>query len=92
MDEELPDTIRFADRREAAADDTTVRCPRCRKLIEMHERRCEHCGLHFAGEAWEFSPSSHSHAGWNQFGMPRWLVVIAVMSLVAAVLSTWMWF
>jgi hypothetical protein len=85
MSDELPDTIRFSDRRDEAASDTQVRCPRCNKLIFMNAQRCGHCGLHFAGEAWEFSSSARSRQAGSVFGLSRWWIVTIALALVLAI-------
>jgi hypothetical protein len=63
MDDEEPSIIRFDANRDSADSDEQVRCPRCNKWIVMHDTRGEHCGLHFQGEAWEFSPSTRGVGG-----------------------------
>ena len=41
------------------APDLYVICPRCRKSNFMRDTRCQHCGLWFQGEAFQFAPSEH---------------------------------
>lgn len=88
MTNEEPSILRFDTNRDSAGNDERVRCPRCGKWILMHATRCEHCGLHFQGEAWEFSPSTRGSPSSAFLGMPRWLVVaIAVVTLLAIALA-----
>jgi hypothetical protein len=88
MTDEEPSILRFNANRDSAESDERVRCPRCGKWIYMHDTRCEHCGLHFQGEAWEFSPSTRGSGSSALLGMPRWLVVaIAVLLLIAIALT-----
>ena len=37
--------------------DLHVPCPRCGKSNFMRDSRCQHCGLWFQGEAFQFAPS-----------------------------------
>jgi hypothetical protein len=82
MSEEDPPLLNFEARRESAAADPMVRCPRCGKRIHMYADRCEYCGLHFDGEAWEFSPSTLNPGQPSFFGMPRWLVPLIVLGVL----------
>lgn len=85
MSDDDPGTVNFEERRRSAVADERVRCPRCNKLILMHEVRCEHCGLHFAGEAWQFSPSTAPRTASSR---SRWLTLaIVTVLLVALVLA-----
>ena len=55
MAEEDPNLLNFEAARKARGDrDDHVRCPSCGKMIFASSRRCENCGVNFAGEAWEF--------------------------------------
>ena len=42
-------------RRKREQDPTRVRCAHCRRWIAMDATRCTHCGVHFNGEAFQFS-------------------------------------
>jgi uncharacterized membrane protein YvbJ len=44
------------DRDDDRGPELHVKCPRCGKSNFMHDRKCEHCGLWFAGEAFQFAP------------------------------------
>ena len=74
--------LNFEARRESAATDSTVQCPRCKKRIFMRDVRCEHCGLNFDGEAWEFSPSTVNRVQPSFFGIPRWLIPLVVVGVL----------
>jgi DNA-directed RNA polymerase subunit RPC12/RpoP len=87
-EEEDPAVVSFEARRESAAADPMVRCPRCGKRIHMYDVRCEHCGLHFDGEAWEFSPSTLHPARPSFFGMPRWLVPLVVIAVLSGFVAS----
>lgn len=87
MDDDPP-ILKFDEHCDAAAEDTRVRCPKCRKRIFMHATQCEYCGIHFEGEAWEFSPSIRQNSRTAPFGIPGWvLAVVATIVLVALLLS-----
>ena len=81
--------INFERHRESAAADNRVRCPRCKKFIFMHDVKCEHCGMHFIGEAWQFSPTTRAGRAVSVMGMPKWLVAFIVLALVVLVLFAW---
>lgn len=89
MDEE-PSIINFEASRESAESDMLVRCPRCNKLVFMHDVRCEHCGIHFHGEAWEFSPSTRTSKSSTLAWMPRWFVIVAVIVTLLALLLAYL--
>ncbi len=80
---------RFEDyRREPDPEPERVPCARCGKLIDMHARRCEFCGVHFGGEAFEFShpseePEGGSSAGWF-YVVGAVLLGLAMLGLLAA--------
>ena len=38
----------------------TVPCARCGKPVWTYAQRCQHCGVHFAGEAWQFKPAGEA--------------------------------
>ena len=75
--------INFEQNRKSAEADNRARCARCKKFIFMHDVKCEHCGMHFNGEAWQFSPSTKSHRSASVMGIPRWLMVLAAIALLA---------
>ena len=58
MDEEPPEVTDIgAERVKRRAPDLHVVCPRCGKSNFMRDTRCQHCGLWFQGEAFQFAPS-----------------------------------
>ena len=58
----------------------TVRCARCGLWIVATATRCPECGVHFHGEAQEFShPSEGSR---TVPGLRLWLVAVVVFLLV----------
>jgi uncharacterized membrane protein YvbJ len=60
----MADNVRkFGEHRRRREDDPTrVRCARCGKLIPMAATRCPECGVHFQGQAFQFSHASE-HEG-----------------------------
>lgn len=46
-----------AERVKHRAPDLHVECPRCRRTNFMRDGRCQHCGVWFQGEAFQFAPS-----------------------------------
>ncbi len=85
MDEEEPSIINFGASRDSADSDDQVRCPRCKKFVFLHDTRCEHCGLHFQGEAWQFSPSTRNSTSSIFLGMPRWLIAAITIAAPIAI-------
>ena len=60
----------------------TVPCARCGQEVWEGAERCPHCGVHFAGEAWEFA----SAGGKGRARLPRWVVVTAWVLAVVLIL------
>lgn len=89
MSDDDRETINFEDRRRFAETDERVCCPRCNKFIFMHEVRCEHCGLHFAGDAWQFSPSTSSQARSSRW-QSRWLTAAIVAAILVALVLAYL--
>lgn len=85
MDEPDPPIISFSERSKHVGVDSTVRCSRCNKLILMHSTQCEHCGIHFSGEAWEFSPSTEIEAA-PPGRISKWVIAVVVFILIATLL------
>jgi hypothetical protein len=67
--------------------DLHVDCPRCGKSNFMHDQRCQHCGLWFAGEAFQFAPSEPApNRRRLVFRIILWyLVVVAAFFAIALV-------
>ena len=73
----------FRRRREENA--STVRCAKCGEWIVATATRCPACGVHFQGEAQEFASESGSAGG--RSGKPVWVIVLAVLVLLAMVVG-----
>jgi predicted RNA-binding Zn-ribbon protein involved in translation (DUF1610 family) len=57
-DERKDNVVDFgAERVKHRAPDLHVECPRCGKTNFMRDGRCQHCGVWFQGEAFQFAPS-----------------------------------
>jgi len=63
----------------------TVPCARCGRQVWAYAQRCQHCGVHFLGEAWQFKSAggatTHPRRPW------LWLIVglcVLAMLLIAA--------
>lgn len=82
-----PPMLKFDEHRESANADARVRCPKCGSRIFMHDMRCEHCGIHFEGETWEFSPSTKQSLHSTMLGSARWILIVAVVVLLCLILS-----
>jgi hypothetical protein len=67
-------------RRRRDENASTVRCARCREWIVATATKCPECGVHFRGEAQDFAPGEGS-AG--ERGTPRWVVVVALLLMLA---------
>jgi hypothetical protein len=72
------------DRRLMTEDDGAeeVPCSSCGKAVWVRAERCPHCGVHFAGEAWEFAEAGVRRGS----GLPRWAVVTAWVLLLVLIL------
>jgi len=68
MDEDEPDT---------------VKCVSCRRWISAHTEQCPHCGVYFAGEAWQqqIAGEAAPRAWW------RWAAIVALIAFVVWILS-----
>jgi len=84
MDDD-PKIISFEANRDSADFDQYVRCCRCNKRIFMHDHRCEHCGLNFDGEAWQFSPSTKIHDR-KSVGVASILIAVIVAIAIVGLL------
>ena len=83
MDDE---TLNFEEhRRRREQNASTVRCARCGEWIVATATQCSECGVHFQGEAQEFThPSEQPRTG---AGLPAWVAAVAVLLLVAMALG-----
>lgn len=58
----------------------TTPCARCGRYVWAYAQRCHHCGVHFAGEAWQFAPTGQArlpvHRWWP------WLVALLILGLL----------
>jgi hypothetical protein len=72
-------------RRRQEENASLVRCARCGKMILATAVRCPECGVHFQGEAQEFThPSEREPEGRP---VPAWWIVVAVILAAALVLG-----
>jgi hypothetical protein len=64
------------------ARDLSARCPRCGQENFMRSTRCQHCGLWFQGEAFQFAPGEDlAFEEWDRRKRVRfrlWLALLAV--------------
>jgi len=60
----------------------TVACPRCGKHVWTYAQRCQYCGVHFSGQAWQFNLAGAPvhHTG------NRWLILILLVVLALLLL------
>jgi hypothetical protein len=83
MSDELLSFEEYRRRRDENPD--RVRCARCGKSILATVIRCPECGVHFQGEAYEFTHPSQRGSGRTR--TRRWVVAVAVVLLAALVLG-----
>ena len=74
-------------RRRRDENASLVRCAHCKEWILATATRCPECGVHFQGEAQDFADDSDV-AG--KGGISHWIVVVAVMLLLAMLVSALM--
>lgn len=53
----------------------TVICPRCGEHIWAYSQRCEHCGVHFQGEAWQYDAASDPSTPTGRI----WPIIVALV-------------
>jgi predicted amidophosphoribosyltransferase len=68
-------------RRKRDENPSLVPCARCGKRILATATRCPECGVHFQGEAQEFTHVSEREA--PKSGLPMWVLLLAVLLLFA---------
>jgi hypothetical protein len=68
-------------RRKRDENSSLVPCARCGKRILATATRCSACGIHFLGEAQEFT--HESERGASPGGAPMWVMILAVFLLLA---------
>lgn len=78
MDDEPLSFEQHRRRREENA--SLIPCFRCKKTILATATRCPECGVHFQGEAQDFADGAEAAGG---RGLPAWVVVVAVLLLLA---------
>ena len=66
-------------------DDTeeTVACPRCGEHVWAYAQRCDYCGVHYSGEAWQFD----SDGGTTDSNPWFWPVVVAMLVLAILIIA-----
>lgn len=79
MDDEPLNFEEHRRRREENA--STVRCARCGEWIVATATRCPECGIHFQGEAQEFTHPSETPQ--TNAELPAWVIALAVLLLAA---------
>jgi predicted amidophosphoribosyltransferase len=76
----------FEEHRQRRDDNPSlVPCARCGKRILATATRCPECGVHFQGEAQEFTHASEREPAGS--GTPAWMTVVAVLLLLAIVIG-----
>ena len=68
-------------RRRRDDNPSLVPCARCGKRILATATRCPECGIHFQGEAQEFTHESEREPATG--GAPAWVIVLAVLLVLA---------
>lgn len=69
------------------APDLNVECPRCRKTNFMRDARCQHCGVWFQGEAFQFAPSeTREDAKRSALKKLAWAILGALGAIIAVLL------
>lgn len=58
----------------------TVACAKCGRHIWAHAQQCQHCGIHFSGEAWQFDRQADGRGLWP------WVVAALVIAMLLWVL------
>ena len=71
-------------RRRREENASTVRCARCRRWIAATATKCLERGAHFQGEAQDFTPDESNSA---EGKVPKWVVVLAALLLLAMVVG-----
>jgi hypothetical protein len=71
--------------RKRDANPSLVPCAKCGKRILATATRCPECGIHFQGQAQEFTHESESEPATN--GTPKWVIVVAVLLLLSMLLG-----
>ena len=82
-------TLNFEEyRRRADADPNRVRCAKCGTRIPMDATRCPECGVHFQGEAFQFTYAADAEPRRSVRGklVVGLLVAAVVLAVVAGLL------
>jgi hypothetical protein len=72
-------------RRKRDENPSLVPCARCGKRIFATATRCPECGIHFQGEAQEFTHNSERELGSGS--TPTWVIVLAALLLLAMLIA-----
>ena len=69
--------------------DLHVTCPRCRKSNFMRDQKCQHCGVWFLGEAFQFAPSEPASSRRRRalVAIAWFLLAVAVIGIVAIAMA-----
>ena len=87
-DKEDPKVVDFAtSRNRDKKPELSVECPRCGKSNFMRDQKCQHCGVWFSGEAFQFAPSEEIPSKRRTLLMMiGWFTLsVALLLLIAAV-------
>lgn len=72
-------------RRKRDDNPSLVPCAKCGKRILATATRCPECGVHFQGEAQEFTHASEREPPAR--GVPAWVIALAVLFLFAMLIG-----
>jgi hypothetical protein len=80
------DILNFEERRRERDEDLNLsRCAHCGKMIVATSIRCPECGVHFQGEAQDFTQADKS--GGPRRARRTWVVAATVIIVLALLLS-----
>lgn len=78
-------------RRRRDEDPNRVRCAHCGAWIYARSKRCEKCGTHFLGEAFQFVHSSDELEDARRRRRRRAVTIVVVLAILLVV-TTVLWF
>jgi hypothetical protein len=86
------DTIDFEKARKAREEDPhRVRCAHCGQWTFFRGTKCDHCGVFFAGEAFQFVHDSDDDDG-DRTRRRRRALLFVVFAVIVLVLGTFLFF
>lgn len=87
MDEK--NIFRISDYSDDEPEEMNVKCAKCGKLIYRHATSCEYCGIHFSGDAYEFTHScetaSTRTSSWVRWG---WIILVLLITAFMFIIAT----